>query len=375
VGINIVVDGVIFEMQKRGGIATIFSEIIPRMCMQDLNVMFQLFTSGQKFQDLPQHPQIHAIEFPEITKDIRPRRVFRPLTLLVHDNLIKHRFSRLKSPIWHSTYYTYLPQWHGPSVVTVHDMIYEKFPEIFNQYGEKIFIKQKRECVLNADVIICDSVSTMLDVKAIMAINTDRCSVIPLACKDIFRVKDSSDTELTLISNLPFLLFVGRRVHYKNFRALLVAYSKWKFRDEVFLIVASHESFTKEELDWLAELKIEERVRIVLDANDAQLCELYNRAAALVFPSLYEGFGIPLLEAMNCGCPIVASNIPSTLEVAGDVPIYFKPSNESQLITALDQVVVEGKNSARVFRGFDLAQKYSWDIAARKTLDVYRSLI
>ncbi len=83
----------------------------------------------------------------------------------------------------------------------------------------------------------------------------------------------------------------------------------------------------------------------MLSPDDSQLCKLYNRASGFIFPSLYEGFGIPLLEAMNCGCPIIASHIPSTIEVARDVPIYFEPSDTENLIFALDQVIEEGKHT------------------------------
>jgi alpha-1,3-rhamnosyl/mannosyltransferase len=101
---------------------------------------------------------------------------------------------------------------------------------------------------------------------------------------------------------------------------------------------------------------------------------LYNQAAAFVHPSLYEGFGIPLLEAMACGCPVVASRIPTTREVAGDCPIYFDPMQPDELITALDVALAEGRNSERVRRGLEWVKQYSWDRTARETLQVYRAL-
>ena len=104
------------------------------------------------------------------------------------------------------------------------------------------------------------------------------------------------------------------------------------------------------------------------------LCRLYNQAVAFVYPSLYEGFGIPLLEAMTCGCPIVASRIPSTVEVAGDCPIYFDPAEEDDLVNALDIALSEGRNSERVQAGFEKVKSYSWDKTTAQTLQVYRAV-
>ena len=105
------------------------------------------------------------------------------------------------------------------------------------------------------------------------------------------------------------------------------------------------------------------------------MCYLYNRALAFIYPSLYEGFGIPLLEAMACGCPIVASRIPSTIEVAGDCPVYFNPNDVEELISALDIIIPEGRNSKRTRSGLERVKKYSWQKTAEQTLEVYHSLV
>ena len=107
---------------------------------------------------------------------------------------------------------------------------------------------------------------------------------------------------------------------------------------------------------------------------DEELAWLYNQAVALVHPSLYEGFGIPLLEAMACGCPVVASRIPSTVEVAGDIPLYFEPAEPESLPAALDAICSEDGDSKRVKLGLEHVKQYSWDRTARETLEVYRAL-
>jgi alpha-1,3-rhamnosyl/mannosyltransferase len=115
-------------------------------------------------------------------------------------------------------------------------------------------------------------------------------------------------------------------------------------------------------------------VQVLTDVDDQTLCQLYNQALGLVYPSLYEGFGIPLLEAMACGCPIVASRISSTIEVAGDCPIYFDPTEEDDLLNALDIALSQGRNSERIQTGLEKVKSYSWDKTAAQTLKIYRSV-
>ena len=203
--------------------------------------------------------------------------------------------------------------------------------------------------------------------------DAQRTLVVPLACSERFRVTASDMGGGVALHEEPYLLYVGTRGHHKNFRLLLEAYSRWDRRSEVSLVVVGA-PWSHEEMLHVETTGISDRVYLLSDINDERLCWLYNRAAAFVHPSLYEGFGIPLLEAMACGCPIIASRIPSTIEVARDCPIYFEPTESEDLIAAFDTGVAEGRDSARVHLGLELAERFSWDATARQTLGVYRAL-
>jgi glycosyltransferase involved in cell wall biosynthesis len=168
----------------------------------------------------------------------------------------------------------------------------------------------------------------------------------------------------------PFILYVGARSHYKNFKTLLSAYAAWPRRNEISLIVVGN-PWSKEEQEEISTSGLESNILGRSGVTDEELCALYNQALAFVYPSLAEGFGIPLLEAMACGCQIVASRIPAFIEVARDVPHFFDPLNKDELIAALEAACFSEKTNSR---SDDILAQYSWDRNALETLKIYRGL-
>jgi alpha-1,3-rhamnosyl/mannosyltransferase len=142
----------------------------------------------------------------------------------------------------------------------------------------------------------------------------------------------------------------------------------------VDLVVVSDSQWTPEERQRLSKSDVESRISLLQDVDDEHLRRLYGSALAFVYPSLYEGFGIPLLEAMACGCPVIASDIVATREVAGDCPLYFEPSRYESLISALDLALNESDIERRRTAGLARVNRFSWDETAHRTLEVYRSL-
>lgn len=258
-------------------------------------------------------------------------------------------------------------------VVTVYDMIHERFADLFTGPKHDQFRERKRRCVMEADVVICISEATCQDVQNFYGFDSNRIQVIPLGYNDSFRALGKGDFVYNLFTTKPFLLYVGSRAYYKNFKHLLSAYSRWGGQKEVDLVVVG-QNWSEDEKKWLVKHGIQDQVHLLVDIDDETLCILYNQATAFIYPSLYEGFGIPLLEAMACGCPVVASHIPSTVEIAGNFPIYFKPHQVESLLAALDIALSEGRDTKRVRMGFKIAGKYSWDETAKQTLHVYHAL-
>lgn len=371
---RIAVDGLVYQEQSSGGISRLYREILPRMCDLDDSLRVTLFTEGRLRQALPKHHHIAHVPLPPMRRYLRPRRLWEPV--VPHARRLARRLwmGSGKGKVWHSTYYTLPESWDGPQVVTVHDMIHERFSHLFRTPWHDEFRARKRACVLAADRVICVSETTRQDVQHFYGLDGAKIQVIPHGHSDVFRPMAADDCPLTLPTAEPFLLYVGSRAPYKNFHGLIQAYSIWRGRDEMVLVVVG-EDWSADEGRLLMELGVEGRVHLLRGVDDEGLCCLYNRAAAFVLPSLYEGFGIPLLEAMACGCPIVASRIPSTLEVAGDCPVYFESTAMDTLWAALDCAMSEGRDSVRVRSGFERVQRYSWDRSARQTLEVYRSAL
>jgi glycosyltransferase involved in cell wall biosynthesis len=369
---EVVVDGIIYEMQSRGGISRLYTEILPRMCAMDDSLQISLLTTGRCRQPLPNHGRIHHRSLFPGERMLRPWRLWWPIYPQMRALVQQLSGIGGVGKVWHSTYYTRPMRWIGPTVVTVVDMIHERFSHWFNTRGHESFRRLKKQCVSMADKVICISHTTQQDVQSLLGVDPQKTEVVSLACSDSFRVIEAP-AGLAIASKSPYLLYVGMRSHYKNFAVLLEAFSRWDRRTELRLAIVGP-PWSGEERQRLEALDIADRVHLLEDVDDERLCLLYNQASAFVYPSLFEGFGVPLLEAMSCGCPIIASRIPSTLEVAQECPIYFEPTEPEDLITAFDIAVADGRDSDRVRLGLQIVQCFSWDATAQQILEVYRAV-
>jgi glycosyltransferase involved in cell wall biosynthesis len=372
--LEIVVDGIIYESQSTGGISRLFTENLPRVCSLDETVKMTLFTSGLLIQQLPTHARIRDLRIPDLTPYLRPAALWHPFEKRVQQTWFRLLIGSGRGKIWHSTYFTLPQTWKGLQVVTVHDMIYERFPDLFTGPGSDRFRERRKQCVLAADAVICVSDATRRDMQQFYQMDGDRLHVIHHGFSNIFRPLPATDLAQKGGARPPFFLYVGSRAHYKNFQGLLNAYSKWSGRSAMKLLVVGP-PWTSEEGRFLSQLGISGQVELLTDVRDKALCILYNQAAAFIYPSLYEGFGIPLLEAMACGCPVIASRIPSTEEIAGDRCIYFELGSPGSLIDAFDRARSEGRDGAMARAGLEHAKRFSWEKTARETLAVYRSLL
>jgi glycosyltransferase involved in cell wall biosynthesis len=282
----------------------------------------------------------------------------------------------LKPDIVHETYYFKYPlgSKSAARVLTIYDMIHEKFESQF-QYGDKT-AKHKAAAAARADHVICISESTKRDVVDILGISAEKISVIHLGF-DLMAANSNDGSKVTNDTHKPYLLYVGSRGGYKNFQLMLEAFAlSQKLKSEFKLVCFGGGPFVAEELALLNKLNLSESQIIQLSGDDQLLASCYRDASAFIFPSLYEGFGIPPLEAMSYGCPVVCSNTSSIPEVVGDAGHYFDPYDMQSMQQAIEMVVNSSELSASLIaKGQIRLNQFSWDKCANETFDVYREMM
>lgn len=275
--------------------------------------------------------------------------------------------------IFHPTYFdNYFMDYIGdkPFVLTVHDLIYQVFPEIHLHHP----LDKNKKMIDRADRIITVSESTKKDLINIYNVDERKIDVVYLANS----LEDSSSNiSEQFKKKIPerYLLYVGGRWDYKNFLFFAQMFSSLLISEPDLKIVCTGSPFNSSEKYLFNKLGIQDSVYNTF-VSDEELTYLYKNAIAFIFPSLYEGFGLPVLESFSCGCPAVISNSSSLSEIGEDAAIYFEPKNPGSMLHALESVV---KNAAlreeKIVKGFEKLKKYSWEKTAMQTKQVYEKTL
>ena len=263
-----------------------------------------------------------------------------------------------------------------PQVFSAYDMIYEKLPHYFAgspDYAHEI--GKKRRCFERARLIICISQSTANDIlEAYPQLDPRRVVVNHLGVDDLFLESRAGGP-----AHRPYFLYVGHRSTYKNFLRLLRAYGRSGLASEFDLrVVAPVEApFTRDELDAIGRYGLAGRVQMEADLPDEMLAQRYGQAHAFVCPSEYEGFGLPLLEAMASGTLALASNTSSLPEVGGDVPLYFDPLSEDAIVEALLGAahMPAPERRQRIEGGRARAAGFTWQASRTNFLRAFQTLL
>ncbi|MEW5744472.1 MAG: glycosyltransferase family 1 protein [Nitrospirota bacterium] len=272
----------------------------------------------------------------------------------------------------HQTYYYPLNLRRNTKyVVTVYDMIHELYPQYL--LDEDISAR-KKECCERADKIIAISNSTKDDLVKLFKIKPEKISVIHLANSLALDATPSDGLKPPYPG--PYLLYVGQRSGYKNYDGLLQAYAQSKKLIENYHVICfGGGAFNDDEIEKFKKLRVSGRMHHV-GGDDTCLAHYYKHASAFIYPSLYEGFGIPLLEAMGQSCPVICSNTGSIPEVVGDAGAYFDPTDIPSIQQALEVTLFDETTLARLKeKGAKRKAMFSWDTCARETLSLYYSLI
>jgi len=291
--------------------------------------------------------------------------------------LLPHRLSLLHSP-------DFIPpfRFRGLSVITVHDLAFLIYPQILTQDSIRYY-GQIEEAVERADHIIAVSEWTKKDLMELLGVPEAKITVVYEAAEELYRPIDPREAsgmvrELFGIEGR-FILFVSTIEPRKNVPTLLKAFKivRERCREDVKLVLVGGRGWLSEKVfEMVDELNLRKDVLFLGFVPAEKLLYLYNSASLLAHPAIYEGFGLPILEAMACGLPVVASNVASIPEVTGSAAILVEPDDEEAWAAAIRRILKEPEFAQELReKGLKRASLFSWEKTASKTLEVYRRVL
>ncbi len=371
---RILFDHQVFSWQTYGGISRYFAEQLREL--QELGE--SVFLPGHFYSE-----NVYLKEFPQFQRPSLTRFSFKGKKIL--QNRLGRRASiraidQLNPDVFHPTYFDpyflkALEKRRIPFVLTVHDMIHE----IYGHGSRSVFsldaqvVEHKRLLLEKAAAVIAVSENTRRDLLRF-------CPEVDVAKIHVIHHGNSLKPGEQVLSSTshqrPYLLFVGQRKAYKNFAWMLEKLAGLlRSNRDLQLVCVGGSAFDALENEQLSRLGITAQVHYKTVASDAELIRVYSQAACFIFPSQYEGFGIPVLEAFACGCPVVLNHASSLPEVGGDAALYFDEKNSESLELAVKQVLGDATlRETMVKKGIDRVQQFTWAQSAARHLAVYQSI-
>jgi glycosyltransferase involved in cell wall biosynthesis len=359
--VNILYDHQIFSWQKFGGISRYFYEL-----MNHSEGLFDYEVSGLFSKNEYVKPLQVYRGFPIQGHFKGKQRIINCLNKLDSIRKIKKGNYDVLHPTYYDPYLLTLKKYKDtPLVIDVHDMIFEKFSQYFENPE---YTKKNKELYFNrAYKIIATSQKTKEDLLSIYSyIHEDK--VIVIYRGKVFPLQGHKQKKET------YVLYTGQRNGYKNFSNFITSVAPLLVKYDLRLICTGQQ-FTRDESELLKKENILHRTMCIF-VRDDELPELYTKALVFVFPSLYEGFGLPILEAFAAGCPVVLSNASCFPEIAGEAALYFDPYSIDDMRSTIERVITSPSlQTELVNKGKEQVKKYSWKKCAEETAEVYRYLL
>ncbi len=344
----IYLDDIIFSLQRHGGVTVIWENLINALISNGVDSRFIDFRNAMTNKVRP------AIQIPRnqlILRERLPIPIERFRSVKIND---KYPF------VFHSSHYRICNNPIATNVTTLHDFTYEYF---FSGFRKKLHIWQKYNAIRKADVIVCISESTRCDLLKFLP-NTpkEKIRVIYNGVSDKYR-----PSEDIIPDYADCILFIGGRQSYKNFP---FAAASAKAIGKRLLIVGS--PLSDDEKSMMEKELGRERYIIHTHPDDLTLNRIYNSVVCLIYPSLYEGFGIPVVEAQKAGCPVIAMNSSCIPEVMGEGGILLSDSSTDEFKSKFKILQTERKNLVEA--GLQNSRRFSWDKMTSEYLDLYEEL-
>lgn len=377
---NILYDYQIFDIQKIGGISRYFYEIIKRSERSTIGLKYSnnYYLQDDKSFNIKADPAsfesfLPKWQFPGKWTLFSLRNLFYNPQVTNNQEISIDAIKNQDYDIFHPTYYNpyfldYLND--KPFVLTVHDMIHELFPYYYSKSDPTT--EYKKLLAFKANHIIAISEQTKKDLLKFYNIPENKISIIYHGSS--LTKKDLSNKKNNKILKKRYFLFTGTRCLYKNFQHFIQSVIPLLKKDKELYVICTANDFTSDEIRFFKETGIEKQI-IHVFATDYDLYELYHNAIAFVFPSYYEGFGLPILEAFEAECPVLLANASCFPEIARDAALYFDPQNNNEILDCCSQVLNNDSLRQRLIqKGKERYKDFSWDKTARLTNNVYEKL-
>jgi glycosyltransferase involved in cell wall biosynthesis len=358
---KILFDHQIFSSQVYGGVSKYFAEVITRLPAENWEISAWLSNNEYvKFHHLFKatsfFPQINFRGKGRIMSELgKPYSIYKML--------------QGKYDVVHQTNFdTYLIKAIGtkPMVTTYHDINF-----LTEQNYQPRMVELQKKSLERADAVIAISENTKRDMLRYFDIDEKKISVVYHGI-DIPVIPSQFDDRVVQV---PYILFVGMRHLFKNFKNFIKAFATVSKKYPEVHIVCTRQDFSSEELALFHSLGIESKMKVI-KADEVTLNRLYRDALFFIFPSKYEGFGMPILEAMINKCPVALANSSCFPEIAGNAGIYFNP-NEIDSIAEIIEKFLDSQTLREIYaqKGYERALKFTWQETSNRHFEIYKSLM
>ena len=363
---RILYDHQIFSMQKYGGVSKYFCEIMRNIAPEDEYNLALIVSDNQYLKEDYPYFKKKIIPFPE--KPFKGKSLLKRKIYFLNKQYSKQAVSSNKYDLLHPTFYDdyFLDNLKKPYTITVHDLTMFKFKDIF--YWKEANLPKMEKIIKSATRVISISQNTKKDLVEMLNINPDRIDVIHHGYN-----KPTGSNTINRFGK--YILFVGSRERYKNFITFIRAISSLLNKESGLRLVCVGLRFNTDELTELRKLNIMEYTSI-LTVDEKMLNNLYSHAQVFVYPSLYEGFGMPILEAFANNCPLCLSNTSCFPEIAGEAGTYFDPYNSESILEAVTKVLYDNDLKNQMIKaGNERLAHFSWKKAALETAASYKKTL